>query len=324
MEIFNNRQRSGYEEIVSYGPHWLTEYREMDAVYQFAGWTLDLMAYWLERTVNNQFPTQADEQAIKIFEQVLNLEPDPEDTLEERRRTVAAYYSGTGKLSRSTIQSMIQTYSGCNSELWWNALTLQIRIFCDEDGKFSQKKIYDILSRRMPAHIGFSVRNVLCGFEFQEEVAYKAKYRIGFSWWNGSLDGRYVLNGSAVLSTVFPPDFAIRTHLEIETPLKFENVIFAMRILFDTELNTETKPVYRFFFNWWEESRTLDGTEMMDGQHMLDQDSPPSWTHETYRMDLEIEEKFLVSMYIPGKAMLLDGTTFLDGNIKLNSGREVL
>jgi hypothetical protein len=41
-------------------------------------------------------------------------------------------------------------------------------------------------------------------------------------------------------------------------------------------------------------------------------------------MDLETEEEFVVSMYIPGKAMLLDGTAFLDGNIKLNSGREVL
>ena len=29
MEIFNNQQRSGYEEIVSYGPKWWTEFREM-------------------------------------------------------------------------------------------------------------------------------------------------------------------------------------------------------------------------------------------------------------------------------------------------------
>lgn len=324
MEIFNNQQRSGYEEIVSYGPKWLTEYREMDAVYRFAGWTLDLMAYWLERIVNNQFPSEADEQAIRIYEQVLNLDPDPDDTLEERRRTVAAYYSGTGKMSRSTIQSIVRTYSGCDSELWWFGNTLQIRVFCDEGTQFSNKKIYNIVERRMPAHIGFSVRNVLCSFELQEDVEYKSRYRMGFSWWDYSLDGRYALDGSVVLCAAFPPHFAYKTLFAIENPLKFENVAFAMRVLFETELNTETKPVYRFFFNWWEESRTLDGTEMMDGQYMLDQDSPPSWTHETYRMDLETEEEFVVSMYIPGKAMLLDGTAFLDGNIKLNSGREVL
>lgn len=77
MEVFNNQQRSGYEEIVSYGPKWWTEFREMDANYRFAGWTLDLMAYWLERVVNNQFPANADERTITtIFEPALGIEPE--------------------------------------------------------------------------------------------------------------------------------------------------------------------------------------------------------------------------------------------------------
>lgn len=44
MDIFCNGQ-NGYEEIANYGPRWWTEYREMDANYRFAGWTLNLMAY---------------------------------------------------------------------------------------------------------------------------------------------------------------------------------------------------------------------------------------------------------------------------------------
>ena len=88
MEVFNNQQRSGYEEIVSYGPKWWTEFREMDANYRFAGWTLDLMAYWLERVVNNQFPANADERTITtVFEPALGIEPEPDETLEERRKT---------------------------------------------------------------------------------------------------------------------------------------------------------------------------------------------------------------------------------------------
>ena len=152
MEIFNNQQRSGYEEIVSYGPKWWTEFREMDANYRFAGWTLDLMAYWLERVVNNQFPANADERTITtVFEPALRIEPEPDETLEERRKTAAAYWSGTGKLSKTVIQSIIKAYTGCESELWWNGVKLQIRIFCDEDGQFSQRKIHNIISRRYPA-----------------------------------------------------------------------------------------------------------------------------------------------------------------------------
>lgn len=152
MEVFNNQQRSGYEEIVSYGPKWWAEFREMDANYRFAGWTLDLMAYWLERVVNNQFPANADERTITtVFEPALGIEPEPDETLEERRKTAAAYWSGTGKLSKTVIQSIIKAYTGCESELWWNGIKLQIRIFCDEDERFSQRKIHNIISRRYPA-----------------------------------------------------------------------------------------------------------------------------------------------------------------------------
>ena len=73
MEIFHNRDRPNYEEVVSYGPKWWTEYREMDANYRFAGWTLDLMAYFLEQTVKNQFPSQADERTIAMFERMRKL-----------------------------------------------------------------------------------------------------------------------------------------------------------------------------------------------------------------------------------------------------------
>ena len=67
MNIFHNDSRSGYEEIVSYGPKWLTEYKEMDAVYQYAGWTLDLMASFLEQIIRNRFPAQAVRSNIKDF-----------------------------------------------------------------------------------------------------------------------------------------------------------------------------------------------------------------------------------------------------------------
>ncbi|MDO4650431.1 MAG: hypothetical protein Q4B26_17470, partial [Eubacteriales bacterium] len=74
MEIFHNRDRSGYEEIVSYGPRWWTEYLEMDANYRFAGWTLDLMAHFLERIIKNQYPLNADEQTIELLEKLLHIE----------------------------------------------------------------------------------------------------------------------------------------------------------------------------------------------------------------------------------------------------------
>lgn len=157
MEIFNNRDRPNYEEIVSYGPRWLTEYREMDANYRYAGWTLDLAAYWLERIVKNQFPSQADEQTITMLEKLLHIETDATQTLEERRRTVIAHYYGLGKLSKSAIISIIRSYSGYDSDVWWDGAILKIKINCEKEGEFSDEKIMDIIRRRLPAHIPLSM-----------------------------------------------------------------------------------------------------------------------------------------------------------------------
>lgn len=155
MEIFHNRDRPNYEEIVSYGPGWWTEYREMDANYRFAGWTLDLMAYFLEQTIKNQFPSQADERTIAMFERMLRIEYDAEMTLEERRRVVMAYYSGTGHLSRSVILQLIKAYTGHDGKVYWDGDVLCIAFDNNDTYRISISLLQKILDRRMPAHIAY-------------------------------------------------------------------------------------------------------------------------------------------------------------------------
>lgn len=155
MEIFHNRDRPNYEEVVSYGPKWWTEYREMDANYRFAGWTLDLMAYFLEQTVKNQFPLQADERTIAMFERMLRIEYDAEMTLEERRRAVAAFYSGTGHLSRSVILQLIKAYTGHDGDVYWDGDILCIVFDNNDTYRISIALLQKILDRRMPAHIAY-------------------------------------------------------------------------------------------------------------------------------------------------------------------------
>ena len=42
--VFYNQQRSGYEELLSYGPLFYRDLLEMDTNYRFAGKTLDVGA----------------------------------------------------------------------------------------------------------------------------------------------------------------------------------------------------------------------------------------------------------------------------------------
>lgn len=325
MEIFNNQQRSGYEEIVSYGPKWWTEFREMDANYRFAGWTLDLMAYWLERVVNNQFPANADEKTIaNVFEPAFRIEPEADETLEERRKTVVAYWAGTGKLSKTVIQSIIKAYTGCESELWWNGVKLQIRIFCDEDGQFSQRKIHNIISRRYPAHLSFAIRDMICTFVLEEQIIYnRIRHRTQISWWDGTLNGSNALDGAAELSAELPPFFTFKYPVTVENgnEITFPKMKYLSGIRH--EMQAEIFQVHRVLLNWWEGYGTLDGMEVLDGHLLLDHTIPPT-VKETYRLDIGVQEDIGVNLFIPAYAKPLNGEFALDGTINLNSGREKL
>lgn len=169
MEIFRNRERPNYEEIVSYGPRWLTEYREMDANYRYAGWTLDLMAYWLERIINNEFPAYADEKSISMWERVLRIEQDPSLSLEERRRVVEAYLAGPGKMSRSTIKALAVAYTGRECDVYWVGDRLRVQFDSAEGINISVATLRKILQRRLPAHICYIINErVIIPLEHKE------------------------------------------------------------------------------------------------------------------------------------------------------------
>lgn len=325
MEIFNNLERPNYEEILSYGPSWFAEYKEIDASLRFGGWTLDLMAVWLEKLINNYFPATADKQTIRIFEKALQIEPEPDDLIEERRRTVSAYWSGTGKLSGTVIKGIVKSYTGCDSELWWNGDTLQIRIFCDEGGQFSQKKIYNIVSRRMPAHIGFDFRDAICTFELSENIDFdKTIFRLPITWWDRTLDGSGTLCGDFALDAELPPYFRQKVTVTVENPVKMDFTASKYRAEIKNNFASEIKDRQRILLNWWEGRVALDGQVVLDGKRLLNQEVPPMFNKETYRTELETTEEFGFSVFTPALAKKLDGTVALDGAIKLNSGREEL
>lgn len=158
MEVFNNHVLTGYEEMASAGPPWWTEYLEMDANYRFAGWTLDLMAEFLDRLANSQFPAYCDENTLRMYEKILKIEYDTEMTQEERRRIVSAYWSGNGHMSRSVIETLVNAYTGQGAKVWWNDETLVIDFDNTETQNVSISMLQKILKRRMPAHIDYRVR----------------------------------------------------------------------------------------------------------------------------------------------------------------------
>lgn len=137
-------------------------------------------------------------------------------------------------------------------------------------------------------------------------------YQMPITWWN------------VFTNSEFPPYF--RQGYTAVCAIS-ENFPFCSTNLLTEIKNMEFGQIsasHRVLLNWWEELRTLDGDENLNGLHELNQDTPPAWTREIYSVNILAEETFTVSMYVPGDAKLLDGSALLDGTIKLNSGREEL
>ncbi len=159
MLVFNNQQRSGYEEIASYSPSYYRNIKEMDAVFQLAGWLIDLMAQDMENMVAFQFLKYMDDETLTRYEAFLGMATDRSKTLDERKDYVSAVLIGSGKVSADKISGLVNQFSGCMCD---NIVLvedmLHIRIATYEDMRLKLRdEIHDLIRQKVPSHIEICV-----------------------------------------------------------------------------------------------------------------------------------------------------------------------
>lgn len=154
MLVFNNQQKSGYEEIAAYGPRYYLNIKEMDAIYRFAGITLDMMAGDLEIFMGYQFISHMNEENLIRMEQFLGILSDQERSLEERVKVVQASWNSPGKISKSKISDIIKCFTDntCTIEL----VDSQIKIDMTFTGspQHYMPDIRNFINKLIPAHLG--------------------------------------------------------------------------------------------------------------------------------------------------------------------------
>lgn len=161
MLVFNNQQRSGYEELASYGPKFYMRMREMDAIYQFAGFTADCMAFDLEELIALQFIAFMDDEALTRFEKFLSLETDKTKTLDERRLLAFASYSSAGKLSKTKISDIINSFAECVCHIILIGSTIEINMTFKDNPAAYMNNIRQLISKSIPAHISILYKGLL-------------------------------------------------------------------------------------------------------------------------------------------------------------------
>lgn len=183
MKKFYNRQfASNYEELISYYPRYYREVWEMVAILKANGRLLDNAQDAIENIYKNGFIDSMDEAAIAELERFLYIRARGRRTLEERRRLIKSYIIGFGKISATLLSDMLQAYTGSPSIIKLEPFDdqrnnkLYISTSPQNDFFFFASDVLDILSKKVPAHILFSIE-----FTYQLEAppAYIAVAQVG-------------------------------------------------------------------------------------------------------------------------------------------------
>lgn len=233
MLVFNNQQRSGYEEIASYSPKFYKSIKEMNAVFRLAGFTLDLMAEDLEGTVSNQFVEYMDEEAFSRYETFLGVKKDVNKTLEERKAYVNALLMGSGKISKDKIVAIVNQFADCTCDVLLDGSELLVNMtFTDNPEKYMDD-IRNLIRDKVPLHIeivyhGSIDMNIVVVLQNTVTVE-RIRHSMTFYLYSNEnvdyLDGSKYLDGSMLLGNVldlfpvrdrYPIEVQEENHVEVE------------------------------------------------------------------------------------------------------------
>lgn len=139
------------------------EVLEMRAILEADGRILDETFYNINKLLDNAFIDTADLDTIERLEKFLRIKPDESSSFEERRINVKTYVTGFGKISASTLKSIIFPYTGTEAEISFlpadehdNNL-LSIVISRGEKEQVAYFDMLGVLARRIPAHLWYRV-----------------------------------------------------------------------------------------------------------------------------------------------------------------------
>ena len=147
-------------DIIKYLPFFMQEYLEMQEITETEdiefNWLIDILIEML----NNQFITTCDEEGIARFEQLLQIIPYSNDSLEQRINRVLVLWNNKVPYTMKTLKQMLETLCGTNGYqviLNNNAYGLLINTYFNDTNML--KALNDMLNRVVPANLTINNQN---------------------------------------------------------------------------------------------------------------------------------------------------------------------
>ena len=150
LRFYPERERTGYEELMSYYPRYYRGVDEMEAILKYFGGVCDDFEAQTEQAYLNNFIATADADVTKSWEDAFGITYSSTLSLEQRRRVVLGRASGGQHIGEPEIRVLVAVYTDCDIKVdfWAGLITIDI------DGEiFDEGNLYETLLSRIPAHL---------------------------------------------------------------------------------------------------------------------------------------------------------------------------
>ena len=139
-----------------------------------------------ERVISDAYLLTMTEDRVKEWENMLDIRPLENSSIEDRRDTIIARVRGQGKLNTEMINIIVGTFTGGTANSWIKDGTLYVEITPPPNNKkYRFKNVEQELAKKVPAHLGFKVeRNYYTWGEIKENDPTWQDVLDEFEYWN--------------------------------------------------------------------------------------------------------------------------------------------
>ncbi len=138
-------------------PLFYLDVYEMRAILRAQGRLMDDVCDSFERIIDNNFIMTADESAISVYEQFLDLTPDADMTIEERRKIVIANLYRSPHIGEPEINEIFSIFSEGRLTVGFSGGRIELVVDLKEGEYLNIPAFLKALKRQIPAHLSLSV-----------------------------------------------------------------------------------------------------------------------------------------------------------------------
>lgn len=149
-------------DLIQYLPLFVAEYKEIQQITNTENPEFNLLAAEKEKIQNNQYIISCDENGIARFEQLLNIVPLPDDTLNSRISRCLMRWNETVPYTFRALKNRLDIMCGeGNYQLIPNFNEYELEVIVSLSLSGQAEELDNVLSYILPANIAVIARNEL-------------------------------------------------------------------------------------------------------------------------------------------------------------------